>query len=125
MSIWSIDLDFVKQRECYVELAGAKLFDLFVRAGLLSTKLIAWEAEYREALVLIFFVGLFEAGVLFGIAAFGGDVYDQDHFPLVRSERGVFSINILQLDVVNGLRRGKVCVHETKTKEQGKYFHVG
>src|SRR5690349_1969479 len=56
MPLRAVHGDFVEQRKCDVVFVGAKLLDLLVGAGFLAQKLVAWKAEHRETLVLVFFV---------------------------------------------------------------------
>ncbi len=82
----AIHLDLVKQREGDAEFGGAELLDLIVGAGLLLFKLVAREAEDHEAFVLVFRINGFEAGVLRGEAALGGDIHHEDHLAFVSGE---------------------------------------
>ena len=64
MTVRAVHLNLVEQRESDVVLGGAEVFDLRVRAGLLPAKLVAGEAEDREALIPVFLMDGLEAFIL-------------------------------------------------------------
>ena len=70
-----------------VELASG--FCITARAWFLTSKLIAREAKYHQALVLILLVELFEFCELGSETTFAGSVDDEEHLPFVLRERVV------------------------------------
>ena len=67
----------------------AEGLDVVVGAGFLGAELVAGKAEDGEVIAVFFldgFVEFFEAFVLWGEAAFGGGVYDEDDFSFVAVE---------------------------------------
>lgn len=111
----AFDVELVEEGEGDVVFAGAEFFDLVVGAGFLSAELVAGEAEDDEALVFEFPVGGFEGFVLRGVAAFGGDVDDEEDFAFVGGEAGVFAVDVFEGDLgevgggVGGHGDGKEC----------------
>ena len=67
---------------------GAEFGDFLVGAGLLLAEVVGGEAEDDEAAVFVLLVEGFEAGVLRGEAALGGDVDDEEDFAGVVGEGG-------------------------------------
>ena len=124
MPVRAVHFDLVVKRKSDVELAGAELFDLLVRAGFLPAKLVAGKAEDHEALVLIFLIGGLKAGVLLGVTALGRDVDDEYGLAFVGGERGVFAVNVLEFDVVEGLSGRSDGGHGEEGGNQGECFHV-
>ena len=70
-----------------VELASG--FCIAARAWFLTRKLVAWEAKYHQALVLILLVELLEFCELWSETTFTGSVDDEEHLPFVLRERVV------------------------------------
>lgn len=83
----AVHVDFGHEGEGDAEVEGAEGLDLFFRAGFLAAKLVAGEADDGKALGAVGFVQFLQACVLFGEAAFAGDVDDEPHFALQLRER--------------------------------------
>ncbi len=82
------DVDFGEEGEGYAVYAAAEFEDFFFCAGFLSAEIVAGKAENDEAVVFVFAVEGFEAFVLFGVAAFAGDVDDEQDFAFIFGEGG-------------------------------------
>ncbi len=102
----TFDADFGEHGEGDVVLAGAELFDFFVRAGLLFAEVVGGESEDDEAFVFVLLVGAFEGGVLGGVAALAGDVDDEDDFAGVLGEVDVFAVDVFHCEGEGGGWRG-------------------
>lgn len=82
----AVDVDLAEHRERDAVVDHAELLDVVVGAWVLSTKLVAGEADDLEVVGVLGFdvlVELLEAGELGREAALGGRVHDEDDFALV------------------------------------------
>lgn len=85
----AIDLGLAKDWKADAVVELAKLGNLVISAWLLASKLVAWEAENLElawVLGLDVLVEGLESSVLWGEAALGGGVDDEEDFALVLGE---------------------------------------
>lgn len=85
----SIDQSLSEDRERNTVVQLAELANLLIAAWLLASELVAWEAEDLELAGVLFLqllVELLESAVLWGEAALGGGVDDEEDFALVVGE---------------------------------------
>lgn len=120
--VLSFDDDFVEQGEGDVVFAGTEFLDVFVAAGFLAAEVVAGEGEDGEAVFGEGFVEGLQFRVLFGVAAFRGDVDDEHDFALVRFEGGVVAFDVLDGDVVEATG-GEVGGAGDESAEGEKCFH--
>ena len=80
----------------------AELMDAFISTGSLLTKLIAWEVEYLEALLVVCLIELFQFLILRSKATLGSCVNDEQYFVSVLFEGNFLSLSVLNGEFVNG-----------------------
>ena len=76
--------------------------DAFISTRSLLTKLIAWEVEYLEALLVVCLIELFQLLILRSKATLGGCVNDEQYFVSVLFEGNFLSLSVLNGEFVNG-----------------------
>ena len=82
VSLVTVDVNLLHDWEGDTKVNFAKLRNLLGRAWLLAGKLVAWESDNLQALVVVLLVELFEVCVLLGEAALGGGVDNKHHLAL-------------------------------------------
>ena len=97
----AVDVDLLEHRERDAVGARAERGDLLRRARLLTTELVAREAEHGEALVAVGALQALEPLVLRGEPALRGHVDDERHLALVVVQVGVAAVECLDVVVVD------------------------
>ena len=100
MGIGAGDGDLLEHGEVDGVGSGAEVIDLLVGAGFLRAEVVGREAEDDEASVFEAGVESFEGFVLWGEAALGGDVDDEENFAAVVGESEVFAGDAVYRDVI-------------------------
>ena len=92
---------FEKHRKRDVVFAGAEGLDFRIGAWFLAHKIVGREAKNCEALILVFLIERFQAGVLGCVSALAGDVHDENNFAFEVGEGFRLAVDVVHFEVVN------------------------
>ncbi len=108
-----------------MKIAAVRLLDLGIRSRLLSAKIIAWDTENNESLVLVCLLELLELENLVFENRLARQIDDQQHLALERGEWHFLAIKRNQRVVVCGLICCRCAIEshgQQHTKGKGQTF---
>ena len=100
--ILAVDLDLLEAGELGAEVHLAELMDAFIGARSLLSELVAGEVENLETLAVVLLVKGLQLVVLWGEAALGGCVDNQQHFVGILFQRYIFTFSVFYREIING-----------------------